>query len=123
MRPIFISPQRALAVLAALVASIGATNAAAAVDGGAARAGATVIVAQAADPTTMDPHQQRETTTQNVLFHIYDTLLTRDARNPNRFLPNLAVSWSRVGKYIVRLRLRPGVTFSNGQPFDAATVK
>lgn len=123
MRPIFISPRRAIAALAALVTCIGATNAAAAVDGGAARAGATVIVAQAADPTTMDPHQQRETTTQNVLFHIYDTLLTRDARNPNRFLPNLAASWSRVGKYIVRLRLRPGVTFSNGQPFDAATVK
>lgn len=123
MRSISISARRALALLATLFAFVGATIVAATADGGTKATGATVVVAQAADPTTMDPHQQRETTTQNVLFHIYDTLVTRDAKDPNRFLPNLAVSWSRVGKYILRLRLKPGVTFSNGAPVSAATIK
>lgn len=83
----------------------------------------TVVVAQGVDPTTMDPHQQRETPTQNVLRHIYDPLLARNAKHPTTFDPVLALKWKRIGAKVVRFNLRKGVKFSNGAPFDAATVK
>ena len=83
----------------------------------------TVVVAQGVDPTTMDPHQQRETTTVNVLRHIYDPLVARDAKDPTKFDGILASKWKRVGQKTMRFTLRRGVTFSNGQPFDAQTVK
>ena len=83
----------------------------------------TVVVAQGVDPTTMDPHQQRETTTVNVLRHIYDPLVARDAKDPTTFAGILASHWKRVGRKTMRFALRHGVTFSDGQPFDARTVK
>ena len=83
----------------------------------------TVVIAQGVDPTTMDPHQQRETTTVNVLRHIYDPLVARNAKDPTTFDGILARSWKRIGGKTVRFVLRRGITFSNGAPFDAATVK
>lgn len=91
---------------------------------GAAHAAAdTAVVAQGVDPTTMDPHQQRETTTVSVLRHLYDPLVARNANDPTRFDGILAARWKRIGAKTMRFTLRRGVTFSNGQPFDAATVK
>ena len=83
----------------------------------------TVVVAQGADPTTMDPHQQRETTTFNVLSHLYDPLLTRDTANPRKFDGVLARSWKVLSPTEVQFNLHSGVHFSNGAPFDATTVK
>jgi peptide/nickel transport system substrate-binding protein len=83
----------------------------------------TVVVAQGVDPTTMDPHQQRETTTVNVLRHIYDSLVARNAKNPTKFDGILATHWKRIGAKTMRFTLRHGVTFSNGAAFDAPTVK
>lgn len=83
----------------------------------------TVVVAQGVDPTTMDPHQQRETTTVNVLRHIYDPLVARNGKDPTTFDGILATHWKRMGGKTVRFTLRRGVTFSNGQAFDAPTVK
>lgn len=118
------TPARAgTAIGAALVALVLALPAAAAHAYRSAAPADTVIVAQGVDPTTMDPHQQRETPTQNVLRHIYDPLLARNARHPTTFDPILALSWKRLGDKVVRFKLRKGVKFSNGAPFDAATVK
>lgn len=80
------------------------------------------VVAQGVDPTTMDPHQQRETTTVNVLRHFYDPLVERDTRNPQRFNGVLATSWQQVSPTTMRFHLRQGVKFADGQPFDADTV-
>jgi len=111
----------ALALLAAVVA-----QGAAARTTGVARSTAeadSVVVAQGVDPTTMDPHQQRETTTVNVLRHIYDPLVARNSKDPTKFDGILARSWKRIGGKTMRFTLRRGVTFSNGDTFDAATVK
>jgi peptide/nickel transport system substrate-binding protein len=81
------------------------------------------VVVQGVDPTTMDPLQQRETTTVNVLQHFYDPLIDRDGKDPKKFDPVLATSWKRVNDTTLRFKLRSGVKFDDGSTFDAADVK
>lgn len=83
----------------------------------------TVVVAQSVDPTTMDPQNQRETTTFNVLVHFYDPLIERDSKNPKKFDGVLATSWHQLTPTAYRFVLRKGVKFSDGSAFNAATVK
>jgi peptide/nickel transport system substrate-binding protein len=83
---------------------------------------ARAVVAQGVDPTTMDPQNQRETTTVNVLRHLYDPLLDRDAADPTKFNPVLASSWKQVNPTTWEFTLRDGVRFSGGQRFDAETA-
>lgn len=83
----------------------------------------TVVIAQSVDPTTMDPQNQRETTTFNVLTHFYDPLIMRDTKHPTQFDGILASSWKRLTPTAIRFTLRKGVTFDDGSPFNAATVK
>ncbi|MHB8619631.1 MAG: ABC transporter substrate-binding protein [Chloroflexota bacterium] len=80
-----------------------------------------VVVAQGTDPTTMDPDMQRETTTQNVQMHFYDPLLARDANN--KYQAMLATSWKVVDNNTMEFKLRSGVKFSNGEPFNADVAK
>jgi peptide/nickel transport system substrate-binding protein len=81
------------------------------------------VIAQGVDPTTMDPQNQRETTTVNVLRHFYDPLIERDGKDPKKFNPVLAKSWKQVNPTTVDFTLRTGVEFAGGEPFDAETVK
>lgn len=83
---------------------------------------ARAVVAQGVDPTTMDPQNQRETPTVNVLRHFYDPLLERDAENPTEFSPVLATSWEQINPTTWEFELRDGVTFAGGESFDAETV-
>lgn len=91
--------------------------------GGRSATSDTVVVAQSADPTTMDPQNQRETTTFNVLVHLYDPLIERDPRNPKKFDGVLASSWRAVSSTDYRFTLRKNVKFSDGSAFNADTVK
>src|ERR1700676_1663222 len=50
---------------------------------------------------------------------IYDTLVHRDLGG--NLLPGLATSWDISGNTLT-LHLRPNVTFSDGEPFNAAAV-
>jgi peptide/nickel transport system substrate-binding protein len=83
----------------------------------------TAIVAQSVDPTTMDPQNQRETTTFNVLTHFYDPLIMRDTKNPKTFDGVLATSFKRISPTVMRFTLHKGVKFDDGSAFDANTVK
>ncbi len=83
----------------------------------------TVVVAQSVDPTTMDPQNQRETTTFNVLVHFYDPLIKRDPANAKQWDGVLASKWQRLTPTAYRFFLRSGVKFSDGSPFNANTVK
>jgi peptide/nickel transport system substrate-binding protein len=78
-----------------------------------------VTVAQTADVNTMDPHNHSITITANVLAHIYDSLGIRNPAENYRYEGRLAESWEVVDDRTVDLKLRQGVTFSNGEPFDA----
>ena len=83
----------------------------------------TIIVAIPTAPQTLDPHQTRVLADINLLKHFYDPLVLRDAKDPTKFLPVLAVSWKHLSAKVWRFTLRKGVKFSDGQEFDAATVK
>ena len=81
------------------------------------------VVLQSSDPTSLDPHNHRETPTGNVARHLYDPLVFRDPRTPTRFVPVLATNWWQVNETTFEFTLKPGVRFANGEPFNAEAVK
>jgi peptide/nickel transport system substrate-binding protein len=91
--------------------------------GGEAEGPSRAVVAQAADPTTMDPHAHRETPTANVLRHFYDPLIERNLDDPTKFDGILAESYEQVDDTTIEFTLREGVKFAGGEPFNAETVK
>ncbi len=73
------------------------------------------------DPVGLDPHTTNATASRNVLENIYDTLVMLDSRG--RIVPGLAQSWSVSPDGLTwTFRLRPGVTFHNGDPLKASDV-
>ncbi len=80
-----------------------------------------VRISQGNDLATTDPHQTVTVTDYNVLWHIYDGLVRRDQAGD--FVPWLATSWKTLNDTTWEFRLRQGVTFANGEPFDATAVK
>lgn len=123
-----VSPRHGAAVAVAtavltLGLVLGLPGASLARQGSAGATANTVVVAQSVDPTTMDPQNQRETTTFNVLVHFYDPLIERDPRNPKKWDGVLATSWHQLTPTAYRFVLRKGVKFDDGSPFNAQTVK
>jgi peptide/nickel transport system substrate-binding protein len=84
-------------------------------------AGGALRVAQTSDPKTLDPQKQGDMTSMNVLINLFDTLTTR--ADDGTLAPRLALSWAALDPLTWRFKLRPGVTFHNGEPCDAAAVK
>lgn len=84
-------------------------------------AGGQLVIAQSADILTMDPAMHRERTTQNVIHEVFESLVNQD--NSLKPIPELATKWEQVNDLTWRFHLREGVTFQNGEPFDAADVK
>ena len=78
---------------------------------------ATLRVASAFDPQTMDPHALALLYHSRVAFQIHDSLVGRDERF--NIEPALALSWQMVAPTVWRFRLRPGVSFHDGAPFTA----
>lgn len=79
------------------------------------------MVGYEADATSVDAAQPTDINTEQVLTQMYDTLVKWSTTG--KLAPDLATSWSVSdgGKSYV-FTLRPGVRFSNGDPFDANAV-
>lgn len=82
---------------------------------------ATLNVMQTEAPRSMDPGDQTATYTAALLDPMYEGLLKRD---PDLSLkPALATEWSSDAAGLVwTFKLRPGVKFHDGTPFDADVV-
>ena len=74
------------------------------------------------DPDVLDPHRARTFVGRIVFKGLCDKLLDADAQL--RLVPRLATEWSfSEGGRLLTMRLRAGVTFHDGTPFDAAAAK
>jgi peptide/nickel transport system substrate-binding protein len=81
-----------------------------------------IAVGLGAEPRTMLAATIVDWTTNNMLEHIYDRLLDRDAKT-FKPKPMLATEWKIVNDTTWEFKLRRNVKFHNGEPFTAASVK
>jgi ABC-type transport system substrate-binding protein len=79
------------------------------------------VVAQGVDPTTLDPMNHQEAPATVLANNLFDGLIERD---PDlNLVPLLAESYQSVSPTAWEFKLRRGVRFHNGEPFDAESVK
>lgn len=87
---------------------------------GAPAPGDTITVAMQSDATALDPHRTNDGPSFLVINQIFETLLVRTARGLE---PRLALSWRPVGDRTWEFKLRRGVKFHDGTPFNAEAVR
>lgn len=80
-----------------------------------------LVVALAADPASLNPLIQTGLVEASVQLNVFDTLAFPDADGTPQ--PALAQSWNVLDDRIWEFRLRPGVSFHNGEPCDSAAVR
>ena len=74
------------------------------------------------DPKSLDPRTIGGDYNFTILAYISERLCEYDMTQ-GKFNPVLAVSWTRPDKLTWRFNLRQGVSFHNGEPFNAEAVK
>jgi peptide/nickel transport system substrate-binding protein len=117
-----LAPALFAVALAGLPTGPGASAAAAAADAATAASestagAATLRIASAFDPQSMDPHSLALLYHTRIVFLVYEGLVGRDENY--RLAPALATQWQRVAPTTWRFALRPGVKFHDGSPFTA----
>jgi peptide/nickel transport system substrate-binding protein len=81
-----------------------------------------VVVLGAGEASTLDWHMHCDMNAHEPCRNIYDTLLMRD-QETLEIVPHLAESYELLEPTLWRFKLREGVTFHNGEPFNAEAVK
>jgi peptide/nickel transport system substrate-binding protein len=80
-----------------------------------------LVIAFRGDAARLDPHSRNETTTAAIQKHFYETLVFLDQEL--KPIPSLATSWKMIDDLTWEFKLRQGVSFHNGEPFNAAAAK
>lgn len=83
--------------------------------------GRPVVIATSGDAETMDPVLTAISTTGSIQAHMLESLVQYDP--DGKIVPGLAESWRAVDNVTWEFKLRRGVRFHNGEPFNAETVK
>jgi len=81
-----------------------------------------VVVAFGSNIPTLDPHMHSSRLAHIADWHLYDTLMDRDPKT-YKPIPGLASSLRSVNALTWELKLRTGIKFHNGEPFNAEAVK
>jgi peptide/nickel transport system substrate-binding protein len=109
-------------ILRAVFACVLAGVACAAAQAQQPKAGGTLIYATGTDVQTLDPQFVTDVPTSRIVAHIHETLVKADEKG--NIQPALATSWSTSDdKLTWTFKLRQGVRFHDGTPFNAAAVK
>jgi peptide/nickel transport system substrate-binding protein len=82
-----------------------------------------LVIAQGADIITLDPTQATQIHNLNLFYNLFDALVTWDPKDIGKIVPELALSWRNVNPTTWQFKLRQGVKFHNGEPFNAEAVK
>ena len=82
----------------------------------------TLVWAQGADVTSLDPHQGKETPAVEVTDQIFDTLTVVDAAT-GELQPQIAESWDQNSDTSYTFHIRQGVKFHDGSEVKAEDVK
>jgi peptide/nickel transport system substrate-binding protein len=116
-RRTFVGTALGAAVAAGALAAHGPVGAQQPVRGGELRFGLRT------EPDNLDPAVTPWAVSHRVMMHVYDTLVWQDPAD-NTFKPGLAESWQVAPDGLsYTFRLRRGVKFHDGTPFNAAAVK
>jgi len=83
--------------------------------------GGTLTIVRPTDPVSLDPNLETTAPGAWVYFNMLEGLLTLDEKMQVK--PALAISYEVMSPTKVRFKLRPGVKFHDGTPFNAAAVK
>ena len=79
---------------------------------------------EGADIDTLDPAVSRSRPSQIITTHVFDTLVQWKDTTLSAIVPDLAESWQiSADKRKWTFKLRRGITFQDGTPFNAAAVK
>lgn len=81
----------------------------------------TLVYAVASDVRSLDPSLASGRLDVSVLYSIFDLLAIRDENGVSQ--PHAAESWSRVDDLTWEIKIRKGITFTNGEPLNAEAVK
>jgi len=81
----------------------------------------TLIVAMAAEPSTLDGNGKNDNASINVRRQLYETLLTYN--EDMELVPLLAESYRWEGDKVIIFNIRKGVLFHNGEELKASDVK
>lgn len=80
-----------------------------------------LVIVQSASIENFEPTVRQTTSTANALVNIYDGLV-KQSPDMKSLEPGLATSWELVDDTTWEFKLREGVEFHNGEPFNADTV-
>lgn len=80
-----------------------------------------LVIAWLSDPPSLDPHMSTDQQTSILTTHLYDTLVKHD--KDLVIQPSLAESWKALDNVTWEFKLRQGVKFTDGTPFNAEAVK
>lgn len=84
--------------------------------------GGELVIANEQNPVSLDPHFVRDVGSSRAMFYLYDPLIAVDEETA--LVPGLAESWEVTDDGLeYTLKLRMGVTFHDGTPFNADAVK
>jgi peptide/nickel transport system substrate-binding protein len=87
----------------------------------AAQTANTLVIDTTAEAESLDPALVSQASGYSIINSIFDNLVERDYSGA--LVPILAESWSSPDPNTIDFKLRQGVTFHNGEPFNAASVK
>ncbi|PIC63877.1 hypothetical protein CSV79_09375 [Sporosarcina sp. P13] len=80
-----------------------------------------ITVALPAEPSTLLGSTDPAAATHLILRNIYNNLMSYDGEG--NFVPELATEWKNIDELTWEFKLREGVKFHNGAPFNAESVK